>query len=189
MINATVLSSQVYEELVQVIKDAEEGLFHLKRARLLREADSVLNGCNHKSEDVKVEPLDPADVEPEPLEEQSYVVGSKCRFRHSDGRWYNGQIVELDDSDSAKISFLTPISENMLVCTIFWSFVFLHGCFKIVFFSFCLFGGKILCDFVFIYVNVCCVPMSFSLNGTSSHCKCKVEDEVGGSGPISCVWN
>lgn len=105
----------VYEELVQVIKDAEEGLFQLKRARLLREADSVLNGCNHKSEDVKVEPLDPADVEPEPLEEQSNLVGSKCRFRHSDGRWYNGQIVALDDSDSAKISFLTPISENMLV--------------------------------------------------------------------------
>ncbi|KAL0016580.1 hypothetical protein SO802_003649 [Lithocarpus litseifolius] len=109
----------VYEELVHVIKDAEEGLFHLKRARLLREADSVLNGCNHISEDVKVEPLDPADVEPEPLEEQSYVVGSKCRFRHSDGRWYNGQIIELDDSDSAKISFLTPISENMLMCKFF----------------------------------------------------------------------
>ncbi|KAF3947775.1 hypothetical protein CMV_026140 [Castanea mollissima] len=104
----------VYDELVQVIKDAEEGLFHLKRARLLREADLVLNGCNHKSEDVKVESLDPADVEPEPLEEQSYLIGSKCRFRHSDGRWYNGQIVELDDSDSAKISFLNPISENML---------------------------------------------------------------------------
>lgn len=109
----------VYEELVQVIKDAEEGLFQLKRARLLREADSVLNGCNHKSDDVKVEPLDPADVEPEPLEEQSNLVGSKCRFRHSDGRWYNGQIVALDDSDSAKISFLTPISENMLMCKFF----------------------------------------------------------------------
>ncbi|KAK7828864.1 zinc finger ccch domain-containing protein 22 [Quercus suber] len=117
--NHMIVLDQVYEELVQVIKDAEEGLFQLKRARLLREADSVLNGCNHKSEDVKVEPLDPAHVEPEPLEEQSNLVGSKCRFRHSDGRWYNGQIVALDDSDSAKISFLTPISENMLMCKFF----------------------------------------------------------------------
>ncbi|GMY29135.1 zinc finger CCCH domain-containing protein 22 [Fagus crenata] len=109
----------VYEELVQAIKDAEEGLFHLKRARLLREADSVLHCSNHTSEAVKVEPLDPADVEPELLEERSYLVGSRCRFRHTDGRWYNGQIVELDGSDSVKISFLTPTSENMLMCKFF----------------------------------------------------------------------
>lgn len=155
MINATVFSSQVYDELVQVIKDAEEGLFHLKRARLLREADSVLNGCYHKSEDVKVESLDPAGVEPEPLEEQSYLIGSKCRFRHSDGRWYNGQIVELDDSDSAKISFLNPISENMLVCTIFWSFVYLHGCFKIVYFSFCFYLEKKYCVIFLLSMYFC----------------------------------
>lgn len=155
MIDATVLSSQVYDELVQVIKDAEEGLFHLKRARLLREADSVLNGCYHKSEDVKVESLDPADVEPEPLEEQSYLIGSKCRFRHSDGRWYNGQIVELDDSDSAKISFLNPISENMLVCTIFWSFVYLHGCFKIVYLSFCFYLEKKYCVIFLLSMYFC----------------------------------
>lgn len=155
MIDATVFSSQVYDELVQVIKDAEEGLFHLKRARLLREADSVLNGCYHKSEDVKVESLDPADVEPEPLEEQSYLIGSKCRFRHSDGRWYNGQIVELDDSDSAKISFLNPISENMLVCTIFWSFVYLHGCFKIVYFSFCFYLEKKYCVIFLLSMYFC----------------------------------
>ncbi|XP_059460121.1 zinc finger CCCH domain-containing protein 22 [Corylus avellana] len=109
----------VHEELVQAIKDAEEGLFHLKRARLLQEADSVLFGSNDTAEDVKVEPLDPADVELEPLEEQSYSVGSKCRFRHSDGRWYTGRIIELDGSDSAKISFLTPTSENMLMCKFF----------------------------------------------------------------------
>lgn len=155
MIDATVFSSQVYDELVQVIKDAEEGLFHLKRARLLREADSVLNGCYHKSEDVKVESLDPVDVEPEPLEEQSYLIGSKCRFRHSDGRWYNGQIVELDDSDSAKISFLNPISENMLVCTIFWSFVYLHGCFKIVYFSSCFYLEKKYCVIFLLSMYFC----------------------------------
>ncbi|CAK7353996.1 unnamed protein product [Dovyalis caffra] len=109
----------VQEELVQVIKDAEEGLLHLKRARLLREADSVLRASNHAVEDVKAEPLDPFDVEPEPLGDKSYTVGSKCRFRHVDGRWYNGQIIELDGSDSAKISFLTPTSENMLLCKFF----------------------------------------------------------------------
>jgi hypothetical protein len=119
LLDSAVISSQVHEELVQAIKEAEEGLFHLKRARLLQEADSVLYGSNHTGEDVKVESLDPADVELEPLEERSYSVGSKCRFRHTDGRWYTGRIIELDGSDSAKISFLTPTSENMLVCTIF----------------------------------------------------------------------
>lgn len=122
-----VISSQVYEELVQGIKDAEEGIFHLKRARLLREVDSALHGSGHTYEDVKPEPLGSTlhvsvytdkDVKPEPLEEHNYSVGSKCRFRHTDGRWYNGQIVGLDNSNFAKISFLTPTSENMLVSTV-----------------------------------------------------------------------
>ncbi|KAA3489852.1 zinc finger CCCH domain-containing protein 22 [Gossypium australe] len=106
----------VHEELVEVIKETEEGLLNLKRARLLREADSVLNVSNQAAvEEVKAEALDPDDVEVEPLEEdRSYQVGSKCRFRYSDGRWYDGQVVTLNGSGSAKISFLTPTSENML---------------------------------------------------------------------------
>ncbi|XP_027341542.1 zinc finger CCCH domain-containing protein 18 [Abrus precatorius] len=108
----------VHEELVQAIRDAEEGLLHLKRARLLQEADSALHSTNIFTEEEKVEPLDPTDVEPEPLEEKCYSVGSKCRFRHKDGRWYNGQVVQLDNS-VAKVSFLTPTSENMLMCKFF----------------------------------------------------------------------
>lgn len=111
------MSFQIYEELVQGIKDSEEGLFHLKRARLLREVDSALDGSSHSDEDVKPEPLQPEPLEPEPLEDHNYSVGSKCRFRYTDGRWYNGQIVGLDSSNFAKISFLTPTSENMLVAT------------------------------------------------------------------------
>ena len=111
--------SQVYEELVQAIKDAEDGLLGLKRARLLREADSVLEGSNYIVEDAKVELFDPTQDEVEPLEDQSYSVGSKCRFRHTDGHWYNGLIFGLEGSNSAKISFLTPTSENMLVSEIF----------------------------------------------------------------------
>lgn len=107
-------SCQVRDELAQVIKDAEEGLFQLKRARLLREADSVFQ-LPKAEEDVKAEPLDPNDVEAEPLEQQEFCAGSKCRFRYSDGRWYHGRILSLDGSDSAKISFLTPTSENKMV--------------------------------------------------------------------------
>lgn len=119
------MSFQIYEELVQGIKDAEEGLFLLKRARLLREVDATLDGSGHTDEDVKPqplqpeplepEPLQPEPLEPEPLEDPNYSIGSKCRFLHTDGRWYNGQIVGLDNSNVAKISFLTPTSENMMV--------------------------------------------------------------------------
>lgn len=105
----------VYEELVQAIKDAEQWLLQLKRARLLREVDSDLDSSKYVADDVKVEPLNPTQVEAEPLADLSYSVGSKCRFRHTDGRWYNGLIVGLEGSNSAKISFLTATSENMVV--------------------------------------------------------------------------
>ncbi|MCI05289.1 zinc finger CCCH domain-containing protein 18-like, partial [Trifolium medium] len=78
--------AQVHEELVQAIKDAEEGLLHLKRSRLLSEADTLLPSTNIFAEEEKLEPIDPADVEPEPLEEKCYPVGSTCRFRYKDGR-------------------------------------------------------------------------------------------------------
>ncbi|CDP18610.1 unnamed protein product [Coffea canephora] len=115
--NAELLAVQA--ELVQAISDVEEGLLHLKRARLLREADFVLQGPKGHVEEVKVESLDPNDVEVEPVVDQSYSVGSKCRFRHTDGRWYNGLILGLEGSNSAKISFLTPTSESMLMCKFF----------------------------------------------------------------------
>ncbi|KAL2897561.1 Zinc finger CCCH domain-containing protein 18 [Bienertia sinuspersici] len=136
--NQCCMLAQVQEELISSIKDVEEGIFHLKRTRLLREVDSAMQHsvCSQKDaefdhndsaeldgsklpfEDVEVEPLDPTDVEVETLEEASYVVGSKCRFRHTDGRWYNGQIVELDGS-SARVSFLTPTSEKQMMCKFF----------------------------------------------------------------------
>ncbi|KAG6436511.1 hypothetical protein SASPL_101412 [Salvia splendens] len=116
--NSELLS--IHDELVRGIEDAEEGLFQLKRARLLREADSALNGLV-SADNVKVEHLEPTDVElePEPLVDQTYSIGSKCRFRHIDGRWYNGLIVGMEGSESAKISFLTPTTESMLMCKFF----------------------------------------------------------------------
>ncbi|XP_074287053.1 zinc finger CCCH domain-containing protein 22-like [Silene latifolia] len=120
--NAELLS--VEEELISSIKDAEEGLLGLKRARLLREADAMqgftkLDNVKSLSEDVLAEHLNPTDVEAETLEEPRSCVGSKCRFRHTDGRWHNGQIVELKDSCSATVSFLTPMSENTMMCKFF----------------------------------------------------------------------
>ncbi|KAJ4890664.1 Zinc finger CCCH domain-containing protein 22 [Raphanus sativus] len=105
----------VHEELVGAIKDAEEGLFQLKRARLLQEADIVLRGLNNAA-GVKPEHTHPPNgLEPERKDSD----GSKCRFRHSDGRWYNGRIIGFEGSDSAKISFLTPTSESMMMCKFF----------------------------------------------------------------------
>ncbi|KAH0466076.1 hypothetical protein IEQ34_006179 [Dendrobium chrysotoxum] len=110
----------VLEELQMAIKDAEDGLLHLKRSRLLKEADTIF-GQDFKSleEDVKVEPLDSKHSLLETYESETYSTGSRCRFRHSDGRWYNGRIVGLDGGNSARVSFLTPTSESMLMCKFF----------------------------------------------------------------------
>jgi hypothetical protein len=102
----------VHEELLSAIKEVEEGLLHLKRARLLEEADIVLNGLNHDAG------VKPEHLEPEKTEEKKDLDGSKCRFRHTDGRWYNGRIIGFEGSDSAKISFLTPTSESMMVSSL-----------------------------------------------------------------------
>ncbi|XP_047323922.1 zinc finger CCCH domain-containing protein 18 [Impatiens glandulifera] len=111
----------VYEELSHAIKDAEDALLQLKRARLLREADFVLQASSSiVSEDIEAEPINECQVEPETVpEDESYSVGSKCRFRFTDGRWYNGLVISLDGFTSAKVSFLTPTSESMLICKFF----------------------------------------------------------------------
>ncbi|KAH0642627.1 hypothetical protein KY290_035542 [Solanum tuberosum] len=109
----------VREELVQSIKDTEEGLLHLKRARLLLEVDASLHGFKEQTAEVEVEPLDPTEIEAEPLVDEEYAVGSKCRFRNNDGRWYNGLIVGLEGSHFAKVCFRTPTSENMVMCQFF----------------------------------------------------------------------
>ncbi|KAK6782676.1 hypothetical protein RDI58_020472 [Solanum bulbocastanum] len=109
----------VREELVQSIKDAEEGLLHLKRARLLLEVDASLHGFKEQPAEDEVEPLDPTEIEAEPLVDEEYAVGSKCRFRNNDGRWYNGLIVGLEGSHFAKVCFRTPTSENMVMCQFF----------------------------------------------------------------------
>ncbi|CAI9094709.1 OLC1v1030497C3 [Oldenlandia corymbosa var. corymbosa] len=109
----------LHGELVKAIADAEEGLLHLKRERLLREADSVLHASKCIVEDSNAGPLDPSEVKVEPLGDQSYSIGSNCRFRYTDGRWYNGLILGLEGTHSAKVSFLAPTTESMLMCKFF----------------------------------------------------------------------
>ncbi|KAL5699103.1 hypothetical protein ACHQM5_030049 [Ranunculus cassubicifolius] len=109
--------SSVHEELILGIRDTEEGLFHLKKSRLLQEADSLLSK-ESSVQNIAAEALDPTNSEAETLEEETYSVGSKCRFRHTDGQWYNGQIIGVDGS-SARVTFLQPTSENMLICNFF----------------------------------------------------------------------
>ncbi|KAG0482424.1 hypothetical protein HPP92_010508 [Vanilla planifolia] len=111
----------VHEELQFAIKDAEEGLLHLKRSRLLKEADSIFVGQEPGiiMEDVNAELLDHKNSLRESTATEIYSVGSKCRFRHTDGHWYNGYIVALEGANTARISFLTPTSENMLICKFF----------------------------------------------------------------------
>lgn len=123
---------QIQQELVSSIRDAEEGLLYLKRARLLSEIDSSVQsvsshvdakvepiylaeveGSKLSHEDIEAEPLDATD-EVETSEKPGFFVGSKCRFRHTDGHWYHGEVLELDGS-SARVSFLHPTSENMMV--------------------------------------------------------------------------
>lgn len=77
--------------------------------------DSIAIGVSDDSarEEVKPEPLG-QNTETELLEE-GFSAGSKCRFRRRDGRWYDGRVLGIEDGSSARVSFLTPTSENMLV--------------------------------------------------------------------------
>ncbi|CAN6239190.1 unnamed protein product [Urochloa humidicola] len=112
---------EVHEELLAAIKDAEEGLLDLKRSRLVKQQDDIFPNDEPASQgpEVAVETLDPDDVSPEPLVSHDFSVGSKCRFRHNNGRWYNGCIIGFEGSSDARISFLTPTSENMAMCKFF----------------------------------------------------------------------
>uniref|UniRef100_A0ACD5YVG3 Uncharacterized protein n=2 Tax=Avena sativa TaxID=4498 RepID=A0ACD5YVG3_AVESA len=112
---------EVHEELLAAIKDAEEGLLHLKRSRLVKQIDDIFpnQGSAVQETEAVIETLDPDDAEPETLEPQEFSVGSKCRFRHNDGRWYNGCVIGLEGSSDARVSFLTPTSENMSMCKFF----------------------------------------------------------------------
>ncbi|KAF8730140.1 hypothetical protein HU200_017111 [Digitaria exilis] len=112
---------EVHEELLAAIKDAEDGLLDLKRSRLVEQIDDIFSNEEPASKvpEVAAEPLDPDDVEPEPLVSHDFSVGSRCRFRHNNGRWYNGCIIGFEGPTDARISFLTPTSENMAMCKFF----------------------------------------------------------------------
>ncbi|KAJ3695419.1 hypothetical protein LUZ60_000796 [Juncus effusus] len=112
----------VHEELVSAIKDAEEGLLHLKRSRLLNQIDSIFptEASPSQCQSTRDESLNPSQIEAEQLQpEPIFPVGSKCRFKHTDGRWYNGCVVSLEGNNTARVTFLNPTSENMMICKFF----------------------------------------------------------------------
>lgn len=106
---------EVHVELCAALKSAEESLLQLKRSRLLREIDVVLDARASESkstqEDSKV-----LSSEVALGGDSRFVSGSKCRFQYSDGRWYNGQIMEFDSEGLARVLFLTPTAEKMQIC-------------------------------------------------------------------------
>ncbi len=118
-----VLCLKVREELLGAVKGAEESLLQLKRARLFREVEAMADlreadGSSDPSEaaDVSFQPAtSPCPVDTDAATPHPFVVGGKCRFRHSDGRWYNGRIMSIDNDDVARLSFLYPTTENMQV--------------------------------------------------------------------------
>lgn len=104
------------------MKGAEESLLHLKRARLFREVDAMAQPREPPAEARKLEASnselfqsvsgpDMTDLVPP----QPFPVNSKCRFRHSDGRWYNGCVVGMEDDSIARVAFLHPTSDKMQV--------------------------------------------------------------------------
>lgn len=105
----------VHGELCDAIKSAEESLLQLKRIRLLKEIDAVLDA---RSSEHKLAHEEPNTHSSGTLlgVNSSFLVGSKCRFRHVDGRWYNGQVIELNGDGFARVSFLTPTTEKMQMC-------------------------------------------------------------------------
>ncbi|EFJ13763.1 hypothetical protein SELMODRAFT_121644 [Selaginella moellendorffii] len=99
------------EDLVAAVKEVEESLLSLKRRRLLLQIDSSkdLLACDKDEEQQQ-----------QRQREQHFVAGSKCRFRHTDGRWYNGRVLDLcQDGTNARVSFLTPTNEKMQICRFF----------------------------------------------------------------------
>lgn len=125
---------KVHGELLQAVKGLEESLLHLKRARLFREVDAmaqqevaapvILSNEVTDNSIPSVPNSDPVDLNlPE-----SFSVGSKCRFRHTDGRWYNGSIVNMESDYIARVSFLHPTSDKMKVG--FSTYLLFKFCYK-----------------------------------------------------------
>ncbi|KAI5057269.1 hypothetical protein GOP47_0027284 [Adiantum capillus-veneris] len=106
---------EVHEELSAALKSAEESLLQLKRSRLLREIDLVLDVKATNSTIVQSAPRAVSN-DHGVVVDSSFSVGSKCRFRHANGRWYYGQILEADCQGFARVSFLTPTTEKMQMC-------------------------------------------------------------------------
>ncbi|CAM6101763.1 unnamed protein product [Calypogeia fissa] len=111
---------QMKEDLKVSIKAAEHSLFQLKRARLLQEVDAMTRASEvavPSSNASETQSLKPGEREPEQQQEPSFSIGSKCRFRHTNGSWYNGEVLSVEvESGLARVSFLSPTAENMQIC-------------------------------------------------------------------------
>ena len=87
----------------------------MKRSRLLKELDKITSVYESDSLTGDQKNDNPVENAVTHQELNDLSVGSRCRFRYSDGRWYNGFVEGFEGAGSVRISFLNPTSEKMLV--------------------------------------------------------------------------
>ncbi|KAK3272422.1 hypothetical protein CYMTET_19281 [Cymbomonas tetramitiformis] len=112
------------EELLTAVEGAKAALLEIKQARLLSMLDGIGAATAAASSVDKGQPATEAAAEEQEevfeLRKRWQAPGVDCRFRHTDGRWYHGTIMELQTeaggSESAVVAYARPSQRSMQMC-------------------------------------------------------------------------